>query len=105
MHNEFHDEISELCGDHRVARHAFPGQDGKGMSYIVEKAQTCEGTVTASHGADDTVRFELGELICPNENNYDPFSIVCIKGKPSCTGTNRNGESWHVEVTVGGNAQ
>lgn len=79
----------------------FPGKDGKGTSYVMEGEQTCEGKVAASHGDGDTVIFDLGELICPNANNYDPFALTCIKGKPSCTGTNKNGESWHVEVTVG----
>lgn len=82
-------------------RMQFPKKDGKGTSYIMEKEQTCEGKVEASHGTGDTVMFNLGELICPNNNNYDPFNLICIKGKPSCTGTNKNGESWHVEVTVG----
>lgn len=83
----------------------FPGKDGKGESFLVELSQTCQGQVTARHGANNTVNLELGEQVCPNGNNYDPFSLVCIKGKASCTGINKNGDSWQVEVNVGGEAE
>ena len=83
----------------------FPGEDGRGTSYVIEPSQTCEGTVAAKHGPGNTVVFEMSEMVCPNGNNYHPFSLVCVKGEKSCTGTNSNGESWHIEINVGGGAQ
>lgn len=80
----------------------FEGEDGKGKVLIVEKGQTCEGQVQARPQPDNRVSFAIGEVRCPNGNNYDPLSLVCARGSNECTGTNRNGESWQLNVNMQG---
>ena len=43
----------------------FPGEDGRGTSYVIEPSQTCEGTVAAKHGPGNTVVFEMSEMVLP----------------------------------------
>lgn len=94
--------LSNESGEDVDLRLHFAGEDGKGVSYITEKTQTCQGTVTARASADNTVTFALSELRCPNRNHYEPFSLVCVRGSTSCTGTNKNGETYQVEVSMEG---
>lgn len=94
--------LSNESGEDVDLRLHFAGEDGKGVSYITEKTQTCQGTVTARASADNTVTFALSELRCPNQNHYEPFSLVCVRGITSCTGTNKNGETYQVEVSMEG---
>lgn len=77
---------------------SFEGEDGKGKSYIKSKSQTCTGSVVAQAQPDNRVSFAMSELECPNGQNYDPFTMVCIRGQNICTGTNKNGESWQLKV-------
>lgn len=81
---------------------SFAGEDGKGTAYIVEKNQTCEGKVTAAMQPENKVLFSIDQLECPNQNHYSPFSMLCTRGADTCTGTNQNGENWHIEVNMGG---
>ncbi len=83
----------------------FPGEDGKGESFIVEPTQTCKGTVTAQHSPNNEVTLTLSEQTCPNGNHYPAFSLICAEGESSCTGINPDGDSWHVDVNIGGSAQ
>ena len=94
--------LSNENGETVDLRLHFSGESATGTSSITEKDQTCQGTVTAHPGTDNTILFEMGELICPNQNNYEPFSLVCVRGSKTCTGTSKNGDSYKVDVNMEG---
>ncbi len=81
------------------------GNEGKGKGIITEKNQNCEGDVTAIPQPENKVLFDVAELKCPNGNNYDPFTLVCERGKANCIGTSKNGETWNLDVKIEGDAQ
>lgn len=77
----------------------FPDHSGKGMGYIEENEQSCQGDVVATLKGND-VLFQIGELLCPNKNNYDPFEITCPRGSKKCIGLNKDGSTWAVEIEI-----
>lgn len=76
----------------------FEGEDGIGTSYITSENQTCEGSVKAAPQEGNRVSFAMGELVCPDGHNFEPFTLVCVRGQNECAGTNKNGESWQLKV-------
>lgn len=84
---------------------SFEGEDGKGKTYISEAKQICEGSVVAAPLDEDKVSFAVSKLICPNGNDYEPFTMICQKGQSLCTGTLENGDTWQLEVNIQGGAR
>lgn len=76
----------------------FEGDDGIGKSFIKSSTQTCEGNVVAKAQENNRVAFAMSALTCPNGQNYEPFTMICVRGQNECAGTNQNGESWQLQV-------
>lgn len=97
-----HDVLADEKQQKIDLRINFPSEDGKGTTSVIEKNQTCNGTVIASHGQNNTVVLSLSEITCPNKNNYPPYSIVCVRGEKSCLVQDTSGRSLHLEIDIEG---
>lgn len=80
----------------------FVSNEEKGISYIIERGQTCQGTATARVGVDNTLVLEMDEVTCPNQNHYEPFSLVCVRNAQSCAGMTKTGDAYQVDVKIEG---
>ncbi len=75
----------------------FPDDSGAGIIKIIEPNQTCEGKTQASLEENNTVRFNVSEITCPNNQNYDPFTLDCQRDSFNCT---YSGSDKHWDLTI-----
>lgn len=74
--------------------------DGIGTAIIRSPGQTCSGSVVAESRANNRVAFATQTLTCPNGHNYEPFTMICVRGQRHCSGLNSNGETWELDVNL-----
>ena len=96
-------ELKDVLADEKnrgvTLRMKFPGKDGIGTAYVEEENQTCEGGVKATLEGR-AVLFMVDELLCPNKDNHESFELTCTRGTKNCTGRNRSGHTWAVELEI-----
>lgn len=79
-------------------RITFKGSDGIGEATIREKNQTCAGAVKASLQPENKVLFDIAGVKCPNNNNYEALTLLCGRNDKTCLATNRNGDTWKLDL-------
>lgn len=103
--------LLENATNHQVdLRISIPGEDGKGIAYIIEPEQTCQGVLAATRDQNGVVTFAIDSPACPNNMNYPAFSLQCdtlakgvnngqlANGNYSC-GYTGGGENWKLNIT------
>ena len=65
----------------------FKDDSGIGESIIQTSSKTCRGSVHATVAGDNMVRFNLSQLACPDNDNFDSFDMLCNNERTSCLGT------------------
>ena len=79
---------------------SIPNNDGTGESTIKTPSQSCKGSVSSSLGGPDEVLMKLGDIKCPNGNDFKGFILSCTKDRKKCTGSSPDGTPWTIEPTV-----
>ena len=78
----------------------FKDDSGIGESIIQTSSKTCRGSVHATVAGDNMVRFNLSQLACPDNDNYDSFDMLCNNERTSCLGTIGDGTSWEISPVI-----
>lgn len=78
----------------------FKDDSGIGESIIQTSSKTCWGSVHATVAGDNMVRFNLSQLACPDNDNYDSFDMLCNNERTSCLGTIGDGTSWEISPVI-----
>ena len=78
----------------------FKDDSGIGESIIQTSSKTCRGSVHATVAGDNMVRFNLSQLACPDNDNFDSFDMLCNNERTSCLGTIGDGTSWEISPVI-----
>ena len=78
----------------------FKDDSGIGESIIQPSSKTCRGSVHATVAGDNMVRFNLSQLACPDNDNFDSFDMLCNNERTSCLGTIGDGTSWEISPVI-----
>ena len=78
----------------------FKDDSGIGESIIQTSSKTCRGSVHATVAGDKMVRFNLSQLACPDNDNFDSFDMLCNNERTSCLGTIGDGTSWEISPVI-----
>jgi hypothetical protein len=78
----------------------FKDDSGIGESIIQTSSKTCRGSVHATLAGDNMVRFNLSQLACPDNDNFDSFDMLCNNERTSCLGTIGDGTSWEISPVI-----